>query len=289
MSLDNVATSLLLGASPPTQLPHEEVAAFPSAPACAEAAAVPTRPWTGDDGPFALLANKDLSRRRLSIQERTWLAQQIAEGRHTVAEFADRYSLKRDTLRLYKRQYEKGHEFHEKGGRPMGVQDSKKRKTAGSRADARTDGSSSSSSSSGQHFSNDLSGLPAAAFSSGSSTSSSNASVDNKSSYPSKKHSPSSSSSHSAAPPRRKSSSALDSGYSSSNASYSDAPGSNSPVPLALPPKPPAPPMATMYLDTALLEQHQQLLAHHQERHQREQEERRTERLEREEAGKSDD
>ena len=83
------------------------------------------------DGPFAHLPSTDLHARKLSVYERTWLAMQIVECRQTVTQLARRFHLKNDTLRMYKRQYESGHQFRPVEGRPPGSKDAAVRRAKG--------------------------------------------------------------------------------------------------------------------------------------------------------------
>ena len=81
-----------------------------------------------DHGPFAGLADHDLSGRPLTLAEKRWLGEQQVTKVASARLLADRYGLNADTLRRYALRLKKSLTFTGVKGRPLGCKDKTARK-----------------------------------------------------------------------------------------------------------------------------------------------------------------
>ena len=83
-------------------------------------------PETFDHGPFMNIINKDLSSRKLTGEEKTWLGEQLNNGNATSGQLSRTYKLNENTLFMYANKIKEGRAL-DQGGRPKGRKDSLKR------------------------------------------------------------------------------------------------------------------------------------------------------------------
>ena len=72
-----------------------------------------------DGGPFSTLPSYDLSNRKLTVAEKSWMANLIVDGKETASTIGKQFNLKRKAITYWSKRVREGHVLHDSsGGRP---------------------------------------------------------------------------------------------------------------------------------------------------------------------------